>query len=139
MQEPNTQLVRAYMRAINDDDMERAIAMCDVAFEMTESFILPGAANVSGHDGLKRYVRGWKRNWSEWDWREEELLDLPPQHVLLVATLWLRGLRSGAAVERRWAYVFTIGDGKLLRQDGYDDREQALQALGCEHGRDTDR
>jgi len=43
--------------------------------------------------------------------------------------LRLRGLRSGIWVEHRWAYVFTLRDGKLVRQDGFDDRTAALAAL----------
>ena len=99
-------------------------------FEMTESAKLPGAATVSGLDQLYTYWLGWKRNWSEWEWREEEIIELAPDRVLLVATLWLRGLRSGIPVERRWAYVFEIRDGKLARQDGYEDKGQALEAAG---------
>ena len=53
---------------------------------------------------------------------------MPPDHAVLVATLWLRGLRSGAEVERRWAYLFTVRDGKLLRQVGYETEEQAMRA-----------
>ena len=34
----------------------------------------------------------------------------------------LRGRQSGIEVDRVWQYVFTTRDGKLLRQDGYDDR-----------------
>jgi hypothetical protein len=67
--------------------------------EMTESQTLPGAATVSGLEALKSYMRGWRRNWSEWEWREEELVDVPPDKVVLVSSLWLRGLRSGATVE----------------------------------------
>jgi hypothetical protein len=29
-----------------------------------------------------------------------------------------------------WAYLFTLLDGKLLRQDGFDDKAQALEAVG---------
>ena len=71
-------------------------------------------------------MRGWDRNWSAWEWREEELEEVAPGRVLLIATLWLRGRRSGVEVERRWAYLFTIRGGRVLRQEGFADREQAM-------------
>src|SRR3954452_6925405 len=128
MSSENVELVRAWMRAVNGDDPEAAIALGDPAFEMTESSTLPGAASTAGLDELRRYLAGWTRNWSEWDWQEEEASEIPPDKVLVMATLRLRGLRSGLWVERRWAYLFTIRTGKLLRQDGFDDKARALEA-----------
>ena len=69
-------------------------------------------------------------NWSDWDWQENEVHDIPPDKVLVVSLLRLRGLRSGIWVEHRWAYVFTVSNGRLLRQDGFDDKAQALDAVG---------
>jgi ketosteroid isomerase-like protein len=45
------------------------------------------------------------------------------------ARLHLRGRESGIAVERDWFYVFTVRDGKLLRQEGYDDERAALESF----------
>jgi hypothetical protein len=35
-------------------------------------------------------------------------------------------------VDRLWQYVFTVRDGKLLRQDGYDDEAEARTAAGLD-------
>jgi hypothetical protein len=48
---------------------------------------------------------------------------------LMIASLRLRGLRSELTVERRWAYVFNLRDGRVLRQIGYNTKDQALSAL----------
>src|SRR3954453_23865078 len=130
MPQENVELVRRWIRAGNGTGLEAAMALCDPAFEMTESPTLPGAATTAGLDGVRRYFAGWKRNWSEWAWQEEEVHDIPPDKVLVMALLRLRGLRSGIWVEHRWAYLFTLRDGKLLRQDGFDDKAQALAAVG---------
>jgi ketosteroid isomerase-like protein len=45
------------------------------------------------------------------------------------ARLHLRGRESGIAVERDWFYVLTVRDGKLLRQEGYDDERSAQGAF----------
>jgi ketosteroid isomerase-like protein len=125
----NLDLVRTYMRAVNDDAMDIARGLVHPEIEYSEASDLPGAAHVSGSDALLSYFYGWRKNWSEWDWREEEIVDLPPDRVLVVATLRLRGLRSGIWVERRWVYIFTMRDGLILRLAGYNTRDEALAAI----------
>jgi ketosteroid isomerase-like protein len=126
----NLDLVRSWMQAVNGDAMDITRALAHPEIETSEASDLPGAAHVSGIDELLSYGYGWRRNWSEWDWHEEEIVDLSPDRVLVVATLRLRGLRSGIWVERRWAYIFTVRDGLILRQDGYNTRDEALAAIG---------
>jgi len=119
------------MRVCNGTEPEAAFALVDPYFEMTETPALPGAATTSGLDELARYFAGWRRNWSEWAWLEEELLDIPPDKVLVMARLKLKGLRSGIWVEHLWAYLFTVRDGKLVRQDGFNSKADALEAAGA--------
>ena len=132
-------VVRAWLRAGNESDIDAAVGLIDPEFEMFEAASLPGAAHVCGEEQLRSYFHGWRRNWSEWDWREEEIVEVPPDRVVLMATLWLRGLRSGLAVQHRWAYVFTIRHGRLLRQDGYETKEEALTAVGLLQGSEHER
>jgi ketosteroid isomerase-like protein len=122
----NLDVVRSWMQAVNDDAMDITRTLAHPEIELSEASDLPGAAHVSGIDDVVSYGYGWRKNWSEWDWREEEIVDMPPDRVLVVAILRLRGLRSGIWVERRWAYIFTVRDGLILRQDGYNTRDEAL-------------
>ena len=59
-----------------------------------------------------------------------ELIELPPDRVVLDATLRLRGLRSSIWVEHRWAYLFVIRDGLVLRVDGFLSKEEIPDAAG---------
>ena len=45
---------------------------------------------------------------------------------------WQRGLgrRSGLAMDVKWAQINTIRDGKAVRLDMYDNREEALNDAG---------
>lgn len=124
----NTDLIRAWIAAINTHDPASAIALVTPDFELAESTTLPGAATASGPDGLRRYAEGWARNWSDWHMREVEIVDVPPSHVVLVADLALRGIRSGIEVERRWIYLMTLRDGKIASQAGFDDIDTAIAA-----------
>jgi SnoaL-like domain len=124
----NAELVRAWQEAANLGRVEDLLALSHPDFEMTEASALPGAASVKGLEALRRYCYGWRKIWSESEWREEELIELPPDRILLDATLRLRGLRSSIWVEHRWAYLFVIRDGLILRNDGFSTKEEALSS-----------
>jgi hypothetical protein len=125
----NLELVRAWIEATNLSSQEDQVSLAHPEFEMTEASALPGAAHVRGREELRSYGYGWARNWSEWEWREEELIELPPDRVILESTLRLRGLRSSIWVEHRWAYLFVIRDGLVLRQDGFETKKEILESL----------
>ena len=50
----------------------------------------------------------------------------------MVARLVGRGKASGVDVDRVWAYVWTVRDGKALHMEGYANRAEALKAVGLE-------
>ena len=126
----NAELVRAWQDAANHGRVEDQLALSHPEFEMTEHSSLPGAAHVKGLEAFRSYCYGWLKNWSEWEWIEEELIELPPDRVVLDATLRLRGLRSSIWVEHRWAYLFVIRDGLVLRVDGFLSKEEIPDAAG---------
>jgi ketosteroid isomerase-like protein len=121
-------VARSWIRAINSRDPDATVALITPDFELVESSTLPGAARAVGADGLRRYIAGWGRNWSDWEMREVELTEVPPAHAVLVADLRLRGLQSGIDVSRRWTYLLTIRGDKLAAQIGYDDVDAAISA-----------
>jgi ketosteroid isomerase-like protein len=121
-------VARSWIRAINGRDPDATVALVTPDFELVESSTLPGAARAVGADGLRRYIAGWARNWSDWEMREVELTEVPPAHAVLLADLRLRGLQSGIDVSRRWTYLLTIRGDKLAAQIGYDDVDEAIRA-----------
>jgi len=125
----NVELVRAWQRAANGGDLDELLARTHPEFEMNEASVLPGAVRVKGLEALRSYCYGWARNWSEWEWHEHEALELGPNRVMLDSTLRLRGLRSSVWVEHRWAYLFEIRDGLVVRNDGFETKEQLLAAV----------
>lgn len=120
----NAELVRKWHRLATVGPPEDLLALTHPDFEMNEASALPGATRVSGLDELGRYARGWQRNWSEWEWREHELIELPPDRVVFDATLRLKGRKSSIWVEHRWAYLIVVRDGLIARNDGYLSREE---------------
>jgi ketosteroid isomerase-like protein len=126
----NVDVVRAWIATINagHSEPEPVIALVTPDFELVESSTLPGAARAQGIDELRRYFYGWLRNWTDWRLEEEEIVDVPPDKVILIATLHLRAAHTGIDLARRWVYLYTVRDGKLAKQVGFDDRETALRA-----------
>ena len=124
----NLALVRAWVRALNDHDEVQVLALVTPDFEMVEPRALPGATTVRGREGLQRYAAGWSRNWSDWEFREVELFEASADQVVFIADLKLRGRNSGADVQHRWVYLFTIRDGKVVSQVGFDNKDDALRA-----------
>ena len=52
--------------------------------------------------------------------------------VLIVATHHARGLLSGVPVEQRFAYVFTVHEGRVGRLEVWAERESALEAFSAD-------
>ena len=82
----NIEVVRRFVRAVNEGEDDLS-GICQADFVLTESKTLPGAATVSGLDELRSYARGWERNWSEWEWREEEIEEVAWEE-LMPECLW---------------------------------------------------
>jgi ketosteroid isomerase-like protein len=82
-----------------------------------------------GHAGLGRWMEDWAVAWSEFSMEPEEFLDVG-ERVIMVFRIKATGLSSGVAVERQDAMVFTVRDGKVVRFDYFNNREDALEAVG---------
>src|SRR5436853_4245776 len=82
-----------------------------------------------GHEGVRQY---WRENLSafgEIDFDVEELIDAGDQIVALIREREI-GRTSGAPAESSHVAVWTLADGKVVRMQIFDNREQALKAVG---------
>jgi ketosteroid isomerase-like protein len=80
-----------------------------------------------GHEGVRQAWRESLSIWSEVDFEVYELVDRGDR---VVAALREReiGRASGVPIETSHAAVWTLADGKVVRLQVFDDREQALEA-----------
>jgi ketosteroid isomerase-like protein len=127
MSKKNVEVIRALYDGwlAGDPGYERL----DPEIAMVESKSLPGAAAAHGIDAVRRYIESFAKYWDEIRFEPQEYIDAGEQ-VVVVARLLGQNKSSGAAVERTWAYVWTLRDGRALRMDGYADRQEALDAAG---------
>jgi uncharacterized protein len=90
---------------------------------------VPGTAGVyRGPEGLKEFM-GWFGEFSGARAEINELIDAGDQ-VLVGITARGRGKQSG--VESGWHlwHVWTLRGGKIVRGEGFTDRDKALEAAG---------
>lgn len=125
----NLEVVKAWVDSCNKGDADAAVALCHPSMELVEAKALPGAVTATGVEAVRRYLERFSAHWSEVEWLPEEFLESGDK-VFMRARLKLRGRRSGIEVDREWIYVFTVRQGRLSRQEGFDDRAEGLQAAG---------
>ena len=65
----------------------------------------------------------------------EQIVQAENGRVVIVMTMHARGRGSGASLAARTAHIWTLRDGKLLRNQPYRDPEQALEDVGLTEGR----
>ena len=72
-----------------------------------------------GHEGIRQ-------------WRVEvhRVAPGPDGRVAIVMTMHFRGKESGAALSERTGHVWTLRNGRLLRNEPHREPEEALRALG---------
>jgi ketosteroid isomerase-like protein len=126
--DPTEAVVRAYVDACNGDDLDRVFAILHPQVELHEASALPAAVSAVGREAVERYLARFETHWTSFRWEPLELR-VVGERALMRARLYLVGRKSGIEVDREWIYVFTVREGKLLRQDGYDEMADAEQAL----------
>jgi ketosteroid isomerase-like protein len=82
-----------------------------------------------GHEGVRQAWRDALSAFGEVDFEVEELIDAGDQ-VLAVIHEREVGRASGVPVETSHLAVWTLADAKVIRMQVFDDRQQALEAVG---------
>jgi len=89
----------------------------------------PDQGEYRGHEGVRRWLEDWGAAWAEWNIEPEEFIDGGVSVVVFIR-MKTTGRGSGIEVEREDALVYKLGDDKIVRLDYYNDRKQALEAVG---------
>ena len=89
------------------------------------------AGEYRGHEGFGRWLEDWAAAWSEYTMEPEEFLDAGDRVVAFILQK-TTGQGSGIALERHDAMVVEVRDAKIVRLDYYNNRAQALKAVGLE-------
>ncbi|MGI8461388.1 MAG: nuclear transport factor 2 family protein [Solirubrobacterales bacterium] len=135
MSEENIEIVRRVYEAAASRDAATVFALYDPEVELDASRLgLAGVAGTSGvsrgHEGLRNFFREWHDAWGSIEYDYEELIDAGGEHVISVVTRHARGRASGIEVERPFALLWTLREGKVVRVVWFVTREEALETAG---------
>jgi ketosteroid isomerase-like protein len=125
----NEEAVRGFADAISRSDLDAALAVCDPEIEFISMLGISGRRYI-GHEGIRQYFEDVASAWEEWRVEVHRVSAAPDGRVAIVMTMHVRGRESGAALSELAAHVWTVGDGRLLRNELYRDPEEALRAVG---------
>ena len=89
----------------------------------------PDQGVYRGHAGYARYLADWGAAWSMWTFAPEEFIDAG-DCVVAVIRMKAKGESSGIAIDRQDGLVYKLRDGMIVRLDYYNNRAQALKAVG---------
>jgi ketosteroid isomerase-like protein len=121
--------VRGFATAITRYDLDAALEVCHPDIEFLSVLAVDGLAYV-GHEGIRRYFNDIVSAWDEWAVDVHSVDSLPDGRVVIEMTMRARGRESGAPLANFAAHIWTIKDGRLLRNEPFRDREEALRAAG---------
>jgi ketosteroid isomerase-like protein len=120
---------RRFADAITRGDRELALAVCHPEIELNSMLGISGHA-YHGHDGIHEYFEDVASAWEHWTVEVERVIEAADGRVVIVMTMHARGRGSGATLAGRTAHIWTVRDGRLLRNELYRDPEQALRDVG---------
>ncbi|MBA2764074.1 MAG: nuclear transport factor 2 family protein [Thermoleophilaceae bacterium] len=129
MSQENVEIVRLMYDAWHRGDFETSLSYFDPEVEWIEPPDNPGGRTRHGHEGVAGAVSTWTGVFDDYRYEVRELIDLGDK-VLLTAWHSGRGKTSGAPVSEENFCVFTLRDGRIVKQEMFRQRSQALEAVG---------
>jgi ketosteroid isomerase-like protein len=119
---------------VRDADPRDDRAFFDLAFgdyldERWELRLPAGELVFRGREGLVALVAMLRGTWAEWRFEVERFLDAGDRVVVFVCVVAKCSAR-GAPIELSTAHVVTVRDGRIPSAQVYQDRGDALEAVG---------
>lgn len=128
----HVQVCLSALDAINQGDVERALAAYHPEAEVRPALLaaVEGVDVVSGRDGVRGYLENAWATFAEFEARPHEIRwDTADTGVCLARTI-ARGGASGIEIDRETAFVATMRDELIYRQETFFDAAEALEAAG---------
>ena len=122
--------VLGFADAITRGDLDAAVALCDPEIEFLSVLAVDGRAYV-GHDGIRQYFEDVSSAREEWRVEVHRVAPGVDGRVAIEMTMHVRGLGSGAALSEFAGHVWTVRNGKLLRNELHREPGHAPAAAGA--------
>ena len=133
MSQENVEVVRGSLYAFGDGGLDAMAEFWDPDINWRA---IEGAPDDVGEmDGVaanRRYYQEWIDMFHDLTLVPEEIRDLGDERVVAQQHVSGRAKISGAETELRYAVVYTVRGGKIVRGREYASLEQALESVGQE-------
>ncbi len=130
MSQENLEVVQRFAYCWSRGDWEGSEAFVDPDVEQHPTVGgVEGGRVLRGVDEIRRDYEEVEETWDEHRVEPEEFIDAGDRIVLLHRE-YQRGRSSGVELEIDAAVVFDLRDGRIVRVQGYMDRDAALEAAG---------
>jgi ketosteroid isomerase-like protein len=120
------------MDVLNRKSLDIVFQSFDPEIEVREDPRFPEAGLFRGREAARSYFEQFTESFDEFSFEAEDFIDLGDDQVLVLFRLRTRGKESGANVEARPGWIYTIRNGKAVRIEAYVERSEALAAAGLE-------
>jgi ketosteroid isomerase-like protein len=128
---PGEYPVRAFAEAVTAGDVDAAVDGCHPEIEFLSVLAVSGRRYL-GHAGVRDYFKDIASAWAEWRVEVHRIVPGPDGRVAIVMSMHVRGKESGAILSERTDHVWTLRDGKLLRNEPFREPGGALRELGIQ-------
>jgi ketosteroid isomerase-like protein len=118
--------IRASYVALNEGDVQGALAALHRDAVWSESRELPGGDQFVGRAAIEEFLGGFLEQWDVFEQHVESTLRRDDR-VLVNIRMTAVGSGSGVEVGARYAHLWTLRDGLGARVDAYYDSEAALR------------
>jgi ketosteroid isomerase-like protein len=131
MSEEQVEIVREHIEAVRSRDFPRALSLFDPHVVVDMARIGgPEEDAAFGPEGVADYMRRYAGTFEDYRYEVERLTDLGSGAVLAAVTETGRGKGSGVPVNRSFATLYTVIDGKIARCTLFHTEQEALEAAG---------
>jgi ketosteroid isomerase-like protein len=130
MSQENVEIVRALIEAVNGGDLDAALkdAAPNLELDLSRAFNPDFSGVVSERGQAERVLREFRQGWEVMRIEPNEFIEVG-DHVVVPWTAHMVG-REGIEVVSRVTWTFTIRGGVIQGLCMYQEREEALEAVG---------
>jgi ketosteroid isomerase-like protein len=128
MSQENLEIVKAVIEALNREDWDAAFRGAAPGFELDFSRAIGPYRGVYRLDQARRFAEDFSTIFESVRWEADQLIDAG-EHVVFLGTIYYRG-RDGIKTTASVKQVWTIREGAVERFVMYQERQDALEAVG---------
>ena len=129
MSSQNVEVVRNAFDAYQRRDWNGVIRDADPDIEVVQPPDFADARSYHGHDGLVEVLQWWPSQWEDFRVDLTEVIDANDDQAVWVTLERGRGKASGVEVVGEVAFVSTFRDGKMIRIEMFQSRQEALDTV----------